>query len=166
MRLVVLALVLCGCAATAPPTPPSADQAQAFLKQVVDTAKSGDFEALCELGGGSCQDYLDLEGGHQVPAAPPVIVGERVLQPSGTNSGRVGGRVLELCGLMDQGEVYYSEMLVFFDHNGKLVGIEPEYWMGIRISDDDSAGQHIGEDVPSVCHGAVLGPVYESLGEH
>lgn len=150
-----MALVLGGCAAIVQESPPSADQAQAFLHQVVDTAKSGDFTALCDLGGGSCQDYLDLEGGRQVPEAAPVIVGDRVIQPTGTDAGRVGGRVLELCGRTDSGDLYYSEMLVFFDHNGELRGIEPEYWMGIRISDGNTAGQHINGVVPSTCEGAV-----------
>ncbi|CAN5567702.1 hypothetical protein BH23CHL10_BH23CHL10_06600 [soil metagenome] len=58
---------------------------------------------------------------------------------------------MELCGTNAAGETYYSEMLVFFDFNGQLRGIEPEYWMGIRISGTNEAGLHIDEEPPAVC---------------
>jgi len=151
--LVVVAFLLSACGLTQPSPPPTSAEAEAFLARVVDVARSEDFLALCELGGGSCQDFLNEEGGRDVPAEPPEIVGSRVIQPTGTGAGRVGGYVLEMCGTKDDGEPYYSEMLVFRDARGALKGIEPTYWMGIRISDDNEAGIHINDDPADGCSG-------------
>lgn len=147
MRFAVLALLLVACTQS-PAPPPTAAEAEGFLAEVVDTARAGDFDALCDLGGGSCEDFLNEEGGREVPESPPEIVGGRVIEPTGSGAaGRVGGYVLEMCGQTADGETYYSEMLVFFDFNGELKGIEPEYWMGIRISDNNEAGLHVDDPV-------------------
>lgn len=149
----LLALVVAGCDFSGQPRVPTATEARSFLQSVVSVAQSADFDALCRLGGGNCEDYLDLEGGRDVPTAAPVVVGDRVIPSTGIDAGTVGGRVLELCGRTDAGELYYSEMLVFFDYSGDLHAIEPEYWMGIRISEDASAGQHVEDEPPAECQG-------------
>lgn len=151
MKLAVIILLLAACTTVGPTRPPTSAEAEGFLARVVDTAHSGDFEALCALGGGSCEDFLNEEGGREVPELPPEIVGDRVIEPTRDGAGgRVGGYVLEMCGKRADGETYYSEMLVFFDFNGQLRGIEPAYWMGIRISEDNEAGLHLNDE-PDAC---------------
>ena len=155
MRVAAIALVLAACTSS-PARPPTGTEAQAFLGHVVSVARSGNFDALCELGGGSCEDFLNEAGGQDVPELSPQIVGGRVIQPTGNGvAGKVGGYVLEMCGRNDQGKTYYAEMLVFFDYNGQLRGIEPEYWMGIRISDTNEAGLHLNDDPSAECRGRV-----------
>lgn len=153
MRAVVAAaLVLVACAAAVPAQPPTAAEAEGFLDEVVRVARSGDLEALCEMGGGSCGDFLDQPGGRDVPVTAPRVVGGRTIQPtSDRDGGRVGGYVLELCGTGPDGAPYSSEMLVFRDFHGELRGIEPVYWLGIRIADDGQAGQHLNDDPASDC---------------
>jgi hypothetical protein len=151
MRVAVFALLLVACSSQPPARPPTAAEAEGFLAEVVDAARDGDFDALCDLGGGSCEDFLNEEGGRDVPETAPEIVGGRVIQPTGNGAaGKVGGYVLEMCGQKANGQSYYSEMLVFFDFNGALRGIEPEYWMGIRISDNSEAGLHLDDPVTGI----------------
>jgi hypothetical protein len=152
MRNALIGLLLTACT-SAPARPPTAAEARTFLTHVISVAGSGSFDALCELGGGSCGDFLNEEGGQDVPEAAPRVVGGRVIQPTGNGAGRVGGYVLEMCGTNDDGKLYYSEMLVFFDYNGQLRGIEPEYWMGIRINESNEAGLHLNEDPAAECSG-------------
>lgn len=148
MKFVAIALLLAACVSQPPARPPTAAEAEGFLADVVATAADGDFDALCDLGGGSCEDFLNEEGGRDVPESPPEIVGGRVIEPTGTGAaGRVGGYVMEICGQKDDGQTYNSEMLVFFDFNGELKGIEPAYWMGIKISDDNEAGLNLGDPI-------------------
>lgn len=152
MRGIVLTLILAGCATAARPPPPTAADARRFLDEVVRVARSGDLAALCDLGGGSCDDFLDQPGGANVPPTAPTVVGGRTLQPAPDEAGgRVGGYVLELCGTDADGTPYYSEMLVFRDFRGELRGIEPVYWLGIRITDGDQAGLHLDEAPASEC---------------
>jgi len=152
VKLAVITLLLAACTATVPARPPTAAEAEGFLARVVDAAQSRDFEALCALGGGSCDDFLNEEGGREVPEPPPEVVGGRVVEPTRIGGGgTVGGYVLEMCGTLADGETYYSEMLVFFDFNGQLRGIEPPYWMGIRISEDNEAGLHLNDEPADPC---------------
>lgn len=153
MRIAVIAaLSLAACTLSSPPRPPTEAEAEGFLAEVVAIARSGDFVALCEVGGGTCEDFLDQPGGREVPAEAPRIIGGRTIQPTSEGGGgRVGGYVLEMCGTNADGAPYYSEMLVFFDFNGDLHGIEPTYWLGIRIADDNQAGRHLDEGSASEC---------------
>lgn len=152
MKLAVITLLLVACTTSVPPRPPTAAEAKGFLAQVVETAREGDFEALCALGGGSCEDFLNLDGGRDVPDLPPELVGGRVIEPTRDGAGgKVGGYVLEMCGVRSDGGRYYSEMLVFFDFDGELRGIEPPYWMGVRISDGNDVGSRVGDDSADEC---------------
>lgn len=136
----------------APSRVPTESGAEGFLNEVVAIARSGDFAALCEVGGGSCEDFLEQPGGREVPPAAPRIIGGRTIQPTSEGGGgSVGGYVLEICGTNAEGATYYSEMIVFFDFNGTLRGIEPTYWLGIRIADDNQAGPHLDEERASEC---------------
>lgn len=149
--VVVAALALVACAPAVPAQPPTAAEAAGFLDEVVRVARSGDMAALCELGGGSCEDLLE-QPGRDVPATAPSIVGGRTIRPtSDGEGGRVGGYVLELCGTGADGARYSSEMLVFRDFHGALRGIEPVYWAGIRIADDGQAGEHLNDDPAPEC---------------
>lgn len=154
MRVVaaVAVLILAACSPAPPSRAPTAAEAERFLAEVVAIARSGDFVALCEVGGGSCEDFLEQPGGREVPAAAPRVIGGRTIQPTSEGGGgRVGGYVLEMCGTNADGAPYYSEMLVFFDFNGALHGIEPTYWLGIRIADEKQAGLHLDEGSASEC---------------
>ena len=71
---------------------------------------------------------------------------------------RTGGYVLELCGQDLDGDPYYSEVLVFRDVAGELRAIEPLYWMGITIADDDSVGREPDAACDERCAGGTLGP--------
>lgn len=151
MRYALAAVLLLNACSLQQPSPPTSAEAEAFLTHVVDVAQSGNFNALCELGGGSCEDFLNEQGGQEVPREAPEVVGGRIVQPTGDGAGRVGGFVLELCGTNARGEPYYSEMLVFSDFNGDLKAIEPTYWMGIRIADDNEAGLDIDANPAAEC---------------
>lgn len=152
MKLAVITLLLVACTSSVPARPPTAEEAEGFLTQVVAIALRDDFEALCAVGGGSCEDFLDQAGGRDVPDLPPEIVGGRVIEPTRSGAGgRVGGYVLEMCGVRSDGDHYYSEMLVFFDFNGELRSIEPPYWMGVRISDGNEVGSHLDDGPADEC---------------
>ena len=159
-RWVTLLTLVAACTTQQPP-PPSEAEARAFLDEIVETAVRQDFEALCALGGGSCDSFLADHGGRAVPSDRPTVVGVRFVdqQTSGPRP-RTGGYVLELCGRDLDGDPYYSEMLVFRDFAGELRAIEPQYWMGITIADDGSVGRRPGSasddcalTSPSTFHG-------------
>lgn len=157
MRGMLLALALAACTAQARPQPPSAAEAERFLDEVVRVARSGDLAALCDLGGGSCDHFLDQAGARKVPPGAPSVIGGRTVDPTSNGpAGRVAGHVLELCGTGTDGMPYYSEMLVFRDFHGELRAIEPAYWLGIRISHDDQAGLHLDEESGSECEAGLL----------
>jgi hypothetical protein len=152
----MLLTFVAACTAQQPP-PPSEAEARAFLDEIVATALRQDFEALCALGGGSCESLLVDRGGRDVPPDRPTVVGIRFVdqQASGPRP-RTGGYILELCGLDLDGDPYYSEMLVFRDFAGDLRAIEPLYWMGITIADDDSVGREPGSASDGLCAGLTL----------
>jgi hypothetical protein len=134
--LLAVALAVAGCGAD-PGSPPTEAEARAFLDRVVTLAQAGDFDALCAIGAGNCESILE-EAGREVPNGLPRIVGTRTLPSTETS---IGGVVLELCGTLDSGDPYYSEMLVFRDliRTGGIDGlhaIEPIYWSGMGIADD------------------------------
>ena len=134
----LLTLVL-GCQSALVP-PPSLAEAEGLLRQAITDARAGQFDALCKLGGGSCERILG-EAGRLAPRSAPRVVGSRIQQPTQT---RHGGVVLEICGVTDAGGVYYSEMVVFRD-NDRLLAIEPVYWSGYGIADDLNVGPRVGD---------------------
>jgi hypothetical protein len=150
-------LTLVAACTTHQPPPPSEAEARAFLDEVVETALSRDFEALCDLGGGSCDSFLADPGGRDVPSVRPTLVGIRFVdkQTSGPRP-RTGGYILELCGQDRDGDPLYSEILVFRNFAGELRAIEPLYWMGITIADDDSVGRASGSASDAMCSGVTL----------
>ena len=153
MRFTSVMLLTLAAACTAQqPAPPSEADARALLDEIVETALSHDLEALCALGGGSCEAFLADPGGRDVPPDRPTVVGTRFVdpRPSGPRA-RTRGYVLELCGEDLDGDPYYSEMLVFRDFAGDLRAIEPLYWMGITIADDGSVGGQPDADRDELC---------------
>ena len=134
--LPVLVLAVAACASAGPPagTIPSVADAQRHLDEIVRLARAGDFEALCALGDGNCENSLEFAGRDAVPREPPTIVGTRTI-PSTSSSGQqsLGGVVLILCGIDGRGEPYDSEMLIFNDGAG-LRAINPVYWSRTRIA--------------------------------
>ena len=136
----MLAALLAACTPTPEPLPTEAE-ALALFQEAFQRAQAEDFSGLCELGGGNCQRILEAAG-RDVPREDPEVVVLRALQPS-TN--RSGGIVLGICGSLNTGEPYYTEMLVFRDRGrqGGLEGlhaIEPVYWSGVAIADDSEVG--------------------------
>ena len=150
-------LTLVAACTTQQPPPPSEAEARALLDEIVETALSRDFDALCAVGGGSCESFLADPGGRDVPSDRPTVVGTRFVdqQTSGPRP-RTGGYVLELCGQDLDGDPYYSEVLVFRDLAGELRAIEPLYWMGITIADDDAVGREPGPASDDWCAGVTL----------
>jgi hypothetical protein len=95
---------------------------------------SGDFEALCALGGGNCERLLEDASVAAVAADPPRILETRVVPPKGRDDAvSTGGRLVRLCGVDGLGEPYRTEILVF-ESEGELRAIEPVYWSGYRIA--------------------------------
>jgi hypothetical protein len=125
-----------GCAPAA--TLPSEAEALDFLDEAVSLAAAQRFEDLCDLGGGNCERLLADAG--DPPAEPPIVVGTRTLAPE-TSGGMtsVGGIILELCGIRDDGP-YYTEMLVWNDtsQGSRLRATEPVFWSGFGIATDST----------------------------
>lgn len=135
-RLLGIAVLVAACAlpGTATPAPPPSEAATAaYLAEVVRVVLAGDLDRLCDLGGGTCRRQL-REGADAAPRTAPRVVGSIVVPPTLLSDGnwRVGGRLLQLCGLDGLGRRYYSEMLVFADR-GRLISLEPVFWTGLQI---------------------------------
>ena len=135
-RLLGLAVLVAACSlpgAATPAPPPSEAATAAYLAEVVGIVLAGDLDRLCELGGGTCRRQL-REGADAAPRTPPRVVGSIVVPSMMLSDGnwRVGGRLLQLCGVDSLGRRYYSEMLVF-EESGRLISREPVYWTGLRI---------------------------------
>jgi hypothetical protein len=135
--LVAVAGLVAGCSAGSPPagTIPTAEEARGLLDQLVSRARARDFEGLCALGDGNCEQSLEEAGRDAIPPRPPTIVGTSIIPTSTTAEGQrsFGGVVLVLCGIDGHGEHYDSEMLVFHGGNG-LRAINPIYWGRTRIA--------------------------------
>jgi hypothetical protein len=124
------------CAASfMPAPPPSEDEARQYVAQAVRLAQAGEFERLCAMGAGNCEEILDQAGRDNVPVDPPTIVRIYAVpnQRHADGSWSVGGQMVELCGTDLRGAEYRTQMLVFRDHSGRLISIEPIYWSGIRV---------------------------------
>jgi hypothetical protein len=138
--LVLLAGLVPGCGPVAttagPPTPPTEATARALLEDIVAAALDRDFATLCGYGDANCPDVLAMAGRDRVPSEPPVITGTWVLPPVGA---RVGGLVLQLCGIDGARAPYATEMLVQAGPTG-LVAIQPVYWSGMRVPRDATVG--------------------------
>jgi hypothetical protein len=144
LTIVVIALVA-GCAipvvpSDGPAPPPSEGEARAFLAGIVGLAMRGDFEGLCAVGSGTCQDQLRDSGRDAVPPLPPRIVGTRVVQPQRLGDAwSTGGFVLQVCGIDGRGEPYFDEVLVLRD-GSRLISIGTVYWSRTRIAEGQTAG--------------------------
>jgi hypothetical protein len=102
---------------------------------MVRLAQAGEFERLCEMGGGKCENILETAGADNVPADPPVVA--RIYEiPSvrhADGSWSQGGQMVEMCGTDRSGTDYQTQMLVFRDPHEGIIAIEPIYWSGIGI---------------------------------
>ena len=133
--LLAVAVAACTSAGPAAGTIPSVGEAQHHLDEIVRLARAGDFEAMCALGDGNCDNSLEIAGRDAVPAERPKIVTTRTVPTTSSNGQQsFGGIVFVLCGIDGRGEPYDSEMLVFHDGNG-LRAINPVYWGRTRIAD-------------------------------
>ena len=140
----LLAAVAAGCSigvpSDGPAPPPSEADARAYFATVVGLAMRGDFEGLCSVGSGTCEEQLRDAGRDAVPPAPPRIVGTRLIQPRAVVGGwSSGGRVLEVCGIDGRGDPYFDEVLVFRE-GPRLISIGTVYWSRIRIAESQTAG--------------------------
>ena len=129
-RDLVLALLISsvalGCATGA--KEPTVAEANAFLGQVVTLAQRHDFQGLCALGDGNCEQSLDHWGRDAVPSDPPSLISTRLLPATKSEAGvSTGGVIFVLCGRDGTGNPYNSEMLVFRD-GSSLRAINVVYW--------------------------------------
>jgi hypothetical protein len=117
-----------------PPPVPAEDAARAFVDNLVELAKAGRFDDLCQLGGGYCESALAAVGSGTVPASGPTIVETHELSSVRRSDGTIetGGRIVSVCGLDQTGRGYLTEVLVFYDQ-GELRALNPIYWSGTRI---------------------------------
>ena len=120
--------------AFAPPPPPSDAAARAALERAVAYARAFDFDGLCGLGDGNCPILLQQASRDAVPPDPPIVCGERVLQPTQLANGAWdgGGRVLQVCGIDGRGHPYRSEVLAF-STGSTVTLINAVYWSGVGI---------------------------------
>ena len=142
VRPLVALLFGAACIALPSPTPgppPSEAEALAYLDSVVTIVESGDLSRLCELGPGTCESMLDGTDPASIPTSRPKVVSTRVLESRQEEGGgwRIGGRILEVCGIDGLGHPYASEILVF-RAEGELIGIQPVFWTGMRIAEGNT----------------------------
>ena len=127
--------VLAGCSPEFRPTAaPTVAETRTFIAEMVRLAQAGDFEKLCQMGGGNCEDILATAGAENVPADPPMVA--RIYEvPSvrhADGSWSQGGQMVEMCGT-NGGKPYQSQMIVFRDPHEGIIAIEPIYWSGLGI---------------------------------
>ena len=128
--------VLAGCSPEYQPTAaPTVAETRAFIAEMVRLAQAGEFEQLCEMGGGNCERILETAGAGNVPADPPTVA--RIYEvPSvqhADGSWSQGGQMVEMCGTDASGADYQSQMLVFRDPHEGIIAIEPIYWSSLGI---------------------------------
>jgi hypothetical protein len=130
------AVLVTGCSPEYRPTAaPTVAETRAFIAEIVRLAQAREFEQLCEMGGGNCEDILAAAGAENVPADPPNIA--RIYEvPSvrhADGSWSQGGQMVEMCGTDGSGNPYQTQMIVFRDPHEGIIAIEPIYWSGIGI---------------------------------
>lgn len=133
----LLTIILAGgCSPGYQPTAaPTVAETRAFIAEMIRLAQAGEFEKLCEMGGGNCERILETSGAENVPDDPPVVA--RIYEvPSvrhADGSWSQGGQMVEMCGTDGSGADYQSQMLVFRDPHEGIIAIEPIYWSGLGI---------------------------------
>ena len=93
---------------------------------MVELAHAQQFEELCQIGAGNCDDILEAAGG--VPGDEPTIVQNEAMP--GDDTGLV--RLLSVCGSLPNGDQYHTEMAVTWQ-SGRLTVLEPIYWSGMSV---------------------------------
>ena len=71
-----------------------------FVAQMVRLAQAGEFEQLCRMGGGNCEQILATGGAENVPVDPPTVARIYVV-PSvrhADGSWSQGGQMVQMCG--------------------------------------------------------------------
>lgn len=135
--LVTIAILAGSCSSTyQPAAPPTEAETQAFVTQMVRLAQAGEFDRLCEMGGGNCEQILESAGVENVPVDPPTVARIYVV-PSvrhADGSWSQGGQMVEMCGSDRSGAPYQTQMIVFHDPYQGVIAIEPIYWSGLSIS--------------------------------
>jgi hypothetical protein len=134
--LATIAILANGCSPDYRPTAaPTVAETRAFIAEMVRLARAGEFEQLCEMGGGNCEVILETAGETNVPPDPPMVA--RIYEvPSvehADGSWSQGGQMVEMCGTDGSGADYKSQMLVFRDPHEGIIAIEPIYWSGMGI---------------------------------
>lgn len=129
-------LLLAGCAPTSvapPPAPPSVEDAQTLLREIIEAGIAKEWDRLCANATGTCES--ELEGNQErSPRGPSRVDGVEVHH--GSSSGgesNPGGVLFVLCGEDGLGEAYESEVFVFNDGDG-LLATAAVYWVGTRVS--------------------------------
>lgn len=134
--LVTIAILASSCTSYHPTPPPTVAETEAFVARMVSLAQAGQFEQLCEMGGGNCEHILESAGAQNVPLDPPAVARIYVV-PSiehADGSWSQGGQMVEMCGNDRNGAPYQTQMIVFRDPHEGVIGIEPIFWSGLSIS--------------------------------
>lgn len=141
VRAALLASILAACTTQVPTPAPSADiptaaEADALFSQVVERAQGGDFAGMCELGGSNCEAILEAAG-DDVPSQDPRIVLNQTMAEARGSAESDAARLLVVCGVKDDGEVYVTEIAVLW-RGDTLIAAEPVYWSGLGVSTSGS----------------------------
>lgn len=118
--------------ATRPGSTVTEGQARAYFDRIVAAARTGDFDAMCNLNGAppNCQLMLDVAGRDRVPADPPRVSRARYASELDTP-----GWLLVVEGLDGRARPYSTQVLIFRDDEGELKAINAVYWSGATVSD-------------------------------
>ena len=138
LAVVAIALLIAGCAAfqpppNEPPPPPPLDEARAHLERVIQAGLARDWNGLCALASGTCEQ--ELRGNESLaPKQAPDVAEFEVLEPIGNADGWSSGGVrFTLCGTDGAGNPYESQVLVF-DDGERLLAAAAVYWTGTGVS--------------------------------
>lgn len=113
LSLIAGALILASCVSCGDATdarPVTREEAEHALADVVEIARSGNFDSLCSYQGVSrpmCERELKFAG-VPAPSTAPTVVSSRELRAVSHP-----GLVLRLCGTKDSGEQYVSDLAVW-----------------------------------------------------
>ncbi len=145
--VLVAAVVFGGCGpaaagAATPPGVPTEAAARALVDQLVTLATSGNLDAICNLGSGTCPHDLRSAPVGSAPTAAPTIAGSWVIEPVAQAGGTwsLGGRAFALCGTDGLDNRFYSEVLVFDAGAGSLRAVNAVFWTGARIATSVDTG--------------------------
>ena len=127
--------------------PPSVEDAEVLLDEIIAAGIDRDWERLCANASGTCEG--ELQGAEErAPTSAPRVAAVEVHDPQRDGETWTSGGVLfVLCGVDGLGDPYESEVLVFDDGDRLLAGAAV-YWKGTAISFASPGIGVVGEPSP------------------